>query len=197
MKNEITKTVTIADFVSALNRGEESIREAANILCRMVDSDPKTYEKIYKETGISMNVLGNLERVGRGAMHYKLLFDTSPEAKYIASLPASHQNDVYENGVKVVTVVDGRANVKIKSAQWLSVHESKVAFDKTHVRTVEEQIKVASQTAPKAIARTAQRYTFENDKLIVFSNTVFTMSQLEDIMEKMKTAAIKSLATKK
>ena len=64
MKNEITKTPTVQDFVSALNRGEEALLEAAKILCDMVDQDPKTYEKINRETGIHWNVLANLERVG-------------------------------------------------------------------------------------------------------------------------------------
>jgi len=182
--NKITKTPTVNDFISALNRGEEAIREAATILCQMVDHDPKTYEKIHKETGIHWNVLGNLERVGRGAMHY-------------AMLPASQQAECYDKGIQVVNITGGKTIVESKKPQELTMQEARVVFDVKHVRTIEEQVKVVKQPKPATPAKAAQRYSIADDKLTVFAATVFTMSQLQDILEQMKSKAIKSLATKK
>lgn len=198
MKNEITKTPTVQDFVSALNRGEEALREAAKILCDMVDQDPKTYEKINRETGIHWNVLANLERVGRGAMNYRLLFDTSPASKYIAALPASQQADIYERGVKVVSVQNGKTIVEELNPANMSRSQARAVFSPdNHVRTVDEQIKAVKAPATVPKARIAQRYTITDDRLLVLDRTEFTMSQLHDILEEMKTRAIKSLATKK
>jgi len=163
----------------------------------MVDADPKTYEKIHKETGMHWDVLGNLERVGRGAMHYRLLLDTSPAAKYIAQLPASQQSDCYDKGVQVVNISGSKTIVESKKPQELSAQEARVVFDVKHIRTIDEQVKVVNQPKPSAPAKIAQRYTIIEDKLNVLAATVFTMSQLQEILEQMKSRAIKSLATKK
>ena len=190
------KVPSVQEFAAALQRGESAIREAAAILCQMVDADPKAYQKIHKETGIHWNVLGNLERVGRGAMHYKLLFDTSPAARHISALPASQQNDIYEKGVQVVSVQGGKTVVESKKPHELTPQQVRVLFDDKakHVRSVDEQLKVASEPKPVTPARSAQRYIIANDKLTVLAATTFTMSQLQDILEDMKQRAIKSLA---
>lgn len=77
------------------------------------------------------------------------------------------------------------------------MQEARVVFDVKHVRTIEEQVKVVKQPKPATPAKAAQRYSIADDKLTVFAATVFTMSQLQDILEQMKSKAIKSLATKK
>lgn len=195
--NAVTKAPTIEQFQAALAKGEAAIREAADMLCRMVDNDPKTYEKIHKATGIHWNVLGNLERVGRGAMHYKLLFDTSPAATKIQLLPASKQAEVYERGVQVVSEHGGKFVVEQKKAHELTPQQVKILFAPDHIRTVDEQMKeAAAKPKPKA-SFAAQRYIVEGDKLTILAATTFTMAQLEEILESMKSKEIKKLETKK
>lgn len=195
---ELAKTIpSIQDFTAALYRGEQAIREAATILCQMVDSDPKTYEKIHKETGIHWNVLANLERVGRGAMHYKLLFDSSPASKHLISLPQSQQAEAYEKGVRVVTVQqDGKTVVETKKPQELTPAQVKIVFDDKHIRSVDEQITAAKQTLPteRKKPQPVVRYEIKNGKLIVLSFTEFTVAALEEILEQMKNKSVKTLA---
>lgn len=195
---KVQKIPTVQEFVAAIKRGEDAIREAADMLCAMVDADPQAINKIYKETGIDWRVLSNLEKVGRGAMHYRLLFDSSPSAKFIAMLPASQQAEVYERGVKVVSDVGGKVVVETKKPHELTPQQSRVLFDNLnhHVRTVDEQIKVRASAVRVAPAKSAQRYAIEGDMLTVFAKTTFTMSQLEDILERMKAKAIKGFGKK-
>ena len=191
-----TRIPTVQDLIAALQRGEDAIRDAAKIVCEMVDANPNAYQEIRKQTGIDWKVLANLERVGRGAMNYNLLLDTSPAARYIALLPASQQGEVYEKGVKVATTSGGKTFVTIKKVQELTPFEAKIVFDSAKIRSVDEQINTASKPTP-ARAMAAQRYIIKDDCITIFSNTTFTMSQLQDILEGMKDKAIKSLAKKR
>lgn len=195
--NKLANIPTIEQFQAALARGEQAIREAAAMLCQMVDSDPKTYEKVHKATGLHWNVIGNLERVGRGAMDYRLLFDTSPASRFIQLLPASKQTEIYEKGVKVVSEQDGKFVVEHKKPHELTQQQVRVAFAHDHVRDVDEQMKVSSQKPKEKKASLAQRYTIADGVLRVLANTTFTMSQLEDILERMKEKELKKLATKR
>lgn len=195
--NTPTKIPTIADFQNALARGESAIREAAAMICVMVDADPKIYEKIHKATGIHWNVIGNLERVGRGAMHYKLLFDTSPAASKIQMLPASKQEEVYERGVQVISEQGGKFVVETKKAHELTPQQVKVLFAPDHIRTIDEQMKESVNKPKPKTSFEAQRYTIQGDKLTVLSATTFTMAQIEEILNQMKSGEIKKLATKK
>lgn len=205
MKRNAVKThnlvPTIAQFSAALAEGEAAILRAADMLCHMVDANPDIYTEIHKATGIHWNVLGNLERVGRGAMHYKLLFDSSPASKRIISLPARQQEEIYEKGIKVISTdpKTGKTTVETKKPHELTQQQVRVVFDEKnkHVRSVDEQLKEAAAPKPVTPARAAQRYTIENDRLVVIAATVFTMSQLQDILDSMKEKAIQSLATKK
>jgi hypothetical protein len=199
--NKIIKSniPTIQDFTAALYRGEQAIRDAANILCQMVDADSKTYEKIHKETGIHWNVLANLERVGRGAMHYKLLFDSSPASKFLITMPQSQQAQAYENGIPVVTKQGGKTVVETKKPQELTAREARAVFNCKHIRTVEEQLKlvgVEEKTQPQK-TRLAQRWEIRGEKCVILAYSEFTMTQLEAIVDKMKDAALKSLSAKK
>jgi len=194
--NTITRIPTSKDLMAALQRGEDSIREAAAIIVQMVEADPKAYQKIHKETGLHWNVLANLERVGRGSMNYNLLFDTSPAARYIAALPESQQTEVYEQGVQILETQDGKTTVEIKKVQDLTPQQARLVFAEKHVRTVDEQMKHSAAPAVK-ISKPGQRYFIEGDKLTILTQTTLTMTQLEEILEKMKAQAIKKLATKK
>jgi len=191
---------TIKQFAEALQAGRDSIKIACNILCGLVDANPNAYRDIQKEhPEISSNLLANLERVGRGAMHEALLFDSSPAAKRIAMLPASQQKALYEGTVKVVSVANGKTYVDDKKVTQLSKQEVAVVFTPDNqVRKIDEQIKaIAKNPTPVTLSRAAERFVIEGDKITVLANTTFTAAQWEDIGNRAFGNALKQLAKKK
>lgn len=198
MNSKLVKAPTNTEFIAALKQGRDGIELAAKILVYLVDRNDKTFEELVKaDPSISYNLLGNLERVGRGQIYAALLFDSSPGARKLLTLPTSQQKKLYDEPVKIVRVVDGKNIVEEKPIQQLSRHEANLLVDDAgHARTVEEQIKHIS-TPPTPSSKRAARYEIIGDRLRVLADTEFSMSNLEDILKRMKQKAIESLATKK
>jgi hypothetical protein len=193
---KLASVPTIKDLTDALSRGEQAIRDAAAIICKMVDADPKCYAKINKATGIHWSVLANLERVGRGAMHYKLLFDSSPASKFLITMPQSQQQDAYDHGVQVVTLhPDGKSVVETKTPQELTPAQARIVFDAKRIRSVDEQIKAAKHPAQPNRLRLqpAKRYEIKDGRLIVLSATVFDAGQLEEILAQLRSNGLRTL----
>jgi len=196
MKPQKSENYTIGEFLEWLKKGKESIQKAAEILVSLVDKNPRVFaEIISKDTSIPYNLLGNLERVGRGQLYSALLYDSSPGARKLLALPPSQQRECYENPVKIVKMVGSKKVVEEKPIQQLSRHEANLLVDESgKLRSVEEQIKQLAQPQVTS-SRKAERYEIkENGDVLVLSGSLFTPSQWEEIGKRAKDKAIKSLA---
>ena len=187
--------LSIDGLIAALSRGRDAIQEAANIMVALVDRDPRIYEKIIKQAPtLSLNLLTTLEKVGRGQIYGALLFDSSPGARRLLTLPYSAQKEHYEKPLKVVSVKAGKKVVTEKTIAQLSPAEVRTAIADDHVRTVDEQSKLIEVEVEKP-RQQAQRYTIlKNGNLLILAQTEFTPSQLQDIYERVTAKAMQSLA---
>jgi hypothetical protein len=191
--------ISIDGLFDALSRGRDAIKEAAEIMVALADQDPRIYEKIIKsQPGISLNLLYTLERVGRGTLYDALLFDNSPGARRLLTMPFSQQKEYYEKPIKVVTMVSGKPTQSEKPIQQLTPQEVRVAFSDTGIRTEGEQVKVLEEISRPHKAQPAQRYEIMPDGTFIvhLPETAFTPSQLQDIYEQVKNKAMKSLGKK-
>jgi len=184
----------IDSFVSKLKGIEDSCKE----LALMFDSNPDVCDDIVKsDSRFSYNMLASMLKVGQGTLYCELLFDPSLAARKLLPLPISQQKKLYNEPVKVVRNIGGKNTVEEKPLNKLSRHELTLVIDeeKGRARTVEEQI---AFVAPPAPSRRAERYEIkDNGNVIVLAQSEFTASQLQDIADRAKEKAIKSLSTKK
>jgi hypothetical protein len=191
---------TIESLLEALSRGRVAIKDAAAIMVSLVDADPRVYGKIIKEDPrISLNLLVTLEKVGRGVIYDALIFDSSPGARRLLALPYSKQKEYYENPIKIVQLQKGKPVQVEKQIFNLTPAEAKIVFNGNDLRPLNEQADILNQSnKPVMRAEPAQRYDIDDDGALIvhFSETKFTLSQLEEILESCKTKAIRSLATK-
>ena len=192
--------ITINGLLDALSRGRSAIKEAAQIMVGLSDNDPNIYSKIIEEEpNLSLNLLYTLERVGRNQLYDALLFDNSPGARRLLTMPFSKQKEYYESPVKVVSVQDGKTVQVEKPIQQLTPQEVRIAFSDGGLRSATEQAEVAKQINTRRPMSPAQRYEILDDGTLVihFAETAFTPSQLQDIYERVKNKAINSLTAKK
>lgn len=189
--------ITLDNFFEALSRSQDGMQEAAEIWVALVDLDPRTYEKAIKQNPrVSLNLLAAIEKVGRGQIHYALLFDSSPGARRLLTMPVGLQREYYEKPVKVVNLQDGKYIVTEKPIQGLSTKEVRTTFGDNGVRSVEEQREAIKSETVNLRSRPAQRYEILDDGGIIvvhYAETRFTAAQWEDIYNRAKAKAINSL----
>ncbi len=163
----------------------ETILQLGKTLCEMVDQCPDVLNHIVlMNPTLSHNMLGNLQRVGRGECYPELLRDSSPASRKLKFLPASKQKQLYSAPVKIVKHENGKNIVEEKMIQQLTPEETKVFFDgNNQPRSVEEQIKVA-QEKPKVKGEQAQRFTvYDDGSVLILPKTLLTLADFQGIYE--------------
>lgn len=194
-KTTSLKIPTAKEFLEAFQQLDHHAERVCGMLVQMVDANPNAYKEICAiNPKMTYNLLGNLERVGRGQLYFGLLCDSSPGARRLLSLPASQQKAAYETPVKVVNQINGKQVVEEKFVYNLSPSEARVALtDGGQARTIEEQIKIVTAPLTPAPRRVAQRYLIVGDICRVEAKTDFDIPTMKSILEKMEANALKNL----
>ena len=164
----------------------------------MFDANPNVFDEIIAaDSRFNYNMLESMRKVGKGELFCELLFDPSMHARKLLPLPFAQQKKLYNEPVKVVRNINGKNTVEEKPLQKLSRHELTLVIDeeKGRARTVEEQI---AFVAPPSPARRAERYEIkESGNVVVLAQSEFTPSQLQEIADRAKAKAMKTLTLKK
>jgi len=179
-----------------LARGQQCIIEAGKLVAAMVDRNPRVFETINQSSPhLSLNLLANLERVGRGLLHGALLFDGSPGARRLLAMPAAAQRKLYVTKFKVVSLVDKKPTLQEKPIQKLTPTEVRRVFTPDNkVRSVDEQLQqLKGQPVPAPVVVPRRRYELRDDKLVVFTYAEFTAATLEYILIELKRRSIAGL----
>lgn len=188
------KKYTIDDLFEAMDDLERNAKTAGEIMASLVDENPRIYEKIKKlRPKIRLDVLVTLEKIGRGDTIPELLFDHSPGARELLHLPGSQQKEFYSAPVKLVILKNGKKHQIEKPIDQLSPKEAKYAF-----KPIDEQVKIVElMEVVHRHAKPAQRYEIDIEGNVVIpphtQSIIFSASQLEDICERARAKAIKSL----
>jgi hypothetical protein len=187
--------ITIDGLLEAISRGKEAVQEAGEIMAALADGDARIYEKIMEQhPNIPLHLLVTLEKVGRGVIYFELLFDSSPGARRLLAMPYSQQKKYYEQPIKIVEIRDGKKVEIEMPIHQLSSKQVNIAFSATDYREPKEQAKIVQAPIIRRV-EPAQRYEILDDGTFIvhFSETSFSPSQLQDIYERVKEKAVRSL----
>lgn len=132
------KITALSEYLGSANR---SMLLACEVLVDLIDNCSLSLPEISDKVGISCELLGKLERVGRHQMHQDLLFANYAAASCLKRLPYSEQKRCIEDGVKVL-VPDGnggQSELTIPAVSSPSKRQCKQVFSKEGVRSLGAQ----------------------------------------------------------
>lgn len=196
MQPQQLTVLTAQQFIESFNLKMKDLMTLCKDLEATVSVNPNIFDEIIRiDSRFNYNMLESMRKVGAGELYCELLFDPSLAARRLLTLPPQQQRHLYNEPVRVVKLVGDKKVVEEKYVRNMSQHELTMVIDKDkgRARTVEEQLAFVK---PAPNPKSAQRYEFRDGKLIVPGHTEFTMSQLEDILNRMKQMAIEALAKK-
>jgi hypothetical protein len=176
-------TELLKKFYKLLERISDNALEAGHILARLVESDPRTFATILRESPVpqSRDHLDRLLRLGRKQLHLALYSDNSEKGKIVSRMPYDDQVKFVENGIHIaVEAPDGSARfVKMKYAKATLVNVRTACGRCLKPRA--EQIEFLKKLAQSATRLKAKKtVAIENGKLVVRDSTGFICAQFTE-----------------
>ena len=190
-----TTTATKMESLRALlKQTTDSLVQAGKLIVEMIEEDQANYDRIKQEFGFSDYVMEKFQKVGLGRMNPTLVFDSRPVAHFVEKLPREVQDKVIEAGVPVVKTKDGGYDTQIVAYDKLSYHDAQTVFDKSRVRTTEEQIKKIEAKVTVLPPDPKPLPTIERvGDIITFREATFKLAELEAMVKRWKQEAIMEL----
>ncbi len=114
--------------------------EAGKALVEMIDEDPQAFDKIReKYPQLSVGMLVQLEAVGRGVLHEKLLTASGPGPNALRRMPYSSQVKLLEVPVELVVENEQGTDTLLVDVHNLTSRQASQVFAEDHVRSQGEQ----------------------------------------------------------
>ncbi len=182
-------------FKEAIAQLGQSAKQAGQLLCEMLDEDSNTFEFILKECPhATLSWLESLEAIGRGRLDERLLLDSSPAAhRAIAqALPIKEQTRLLETSIPVAVRENGGIRIESKRMQDIKAYEAPRIIRDGKILTPEQQTVIIKEELSNRAARNV-RYIIEGDSVEFLSHSRFKMSELEEILGKLKQTATDAL----
>jgi hypothetical protein len=145
--------------------GLESDQEFMSKLC---DAAPQIPRVLWRD----------LERVGRGSLDKRLIFESGSLFRSVKRLPVGQQKDILDNGVKVLTESGDHLLVKVEDIPRSQIQQ---VFGYDHIRPLREQkawIEAKKMTAAEAPLPAASPYEIHKGKVVVVRPVVLTTEEL-------------------
>lgn len=170
MKTEdITKNGQIEELKNAIRVGIEAFATAGRMLVNMLDDGGLNLPEISEASQIPVDVLGQIEKIGRGQLCPQLLLANYPAARRIERLPMSEQERLMNGPVEVLTMRDGQVDSLMVHAEHLTASQVKQVFAANHVRSLAEQRQwIESQTPASKIVTADVPYLLTRKSTVIF-----------------------------
>ena len=185
MNNDIA--IDIQRFRTMFSAGIESIKEAAKIYVSAIDRCSGA-KAAFREAlpQISHVLWADLEKVGRGQIHEKLLLCSGRSAQMMRTLNLSEQTEILDNGVQLL-LHDGT----IISVMHENLTQSQISqvFVSGHVRSVEAQRAWMESQREYKLPQPIifkDRYKIEGNLLVVSAPTSISCSDLKKIIAQLE-----------
>jgi hypothetical protein len=171
MNTEITKTCL--NLKCLVGQGIDALTAAGRLLLEMLDGGA-SFPDISEQSGIPMDVLGQLERIGRHQLNPHLLLATYPAVQAIQRLSLSEQDRLLSEPVAVMVMKDGHPDTLMIAAKNMTREQVGQVFAKGHVRTLAEQRAWLETRGQKSIPPKLQDvpYTITRRHTVVFNACV-------------------------
>ena len=170
---ETNLNVSCLNLKSLVKSGVDSLSAAGMLLVEMLDSKVSLPE-ISEQSGIPMDVLGQLERIGRRQLNPHLLLATYPAVQAIQRLSVSEQDRLLENPVEVLILKNGEIDHLMISAKDMTREHVAQVFARSHVRSLTEQRAWLQTREEKSAPPKLQQvpYTITRRHTVVFNACV-------------------------
>jgi len=182
-------------FTEAVTQLGQSAKRAGQLLCEMLDENPDTFEYILKKCPhATLPWLESLEAIGRGRLDERLLLDPSPAAQRAVSqaLPIKEQTRLLEMPIQVAVRDNGGVRIENKRMQDIRAYEAPRVIRDGKILSAEEQTALIKDEISHRAARDV-RYIIEGDAVEFLARCRFKLSELEEILSKLKETATLAL----
>ncbi len=173
MKTEITRKgadIRIAELQQAIYTGVEAWKKAGQLLVEMIENDGLALADIAEKTELPLDVLSQLEKIGRNQLLPQLLLAEYPAARKLERLPMSEQSRLMIEPVEVMLLKDGDPDTLLVPIRHLTGAQVRQVFASNHVRTLAEQRQwIESQRPVSEPVKVAVPYMLTRRGSVIFN----------------------------
>jgi hypothetical protein len=170
------KTTTLSKMDSKLAALRKAVTEgilaylkAGELLVEILD-EGYNLQDIAEKSEMPVDVLAQLERIGRKQLCPQLLLAEYPAARRLERLPFSEQERLMNGPVEVLILRDGTTDTLQVNVQHLTPQQVRQVFAASHVRSLAEQRQwIESQRPPAEPVKVDVPYVLTRKNTIIFN----------------------------
>lgn len=132
----LAKIPTAAELAQRIKTVSNDLLSIAHDLVAALDAKPQLADEL-EEAGVNRELIRRLERLGRGQIHPRLVFSTTPGAEKLLTVPLSEQSRALESGVEVME--DDEATTRNIPIHELTPEQARQVFHRGQIRSLAEQ----------------------------------------------------------
>lgn len=170
-----THTLTkIDDQIEALQKaiytGVEAWKTAGKLLVSILEQEGVSLGEIADKADLPLDVLAQLEKIGRNQLVPQLLLAEYPAARKLERLPMSEQERLMIQPVEVMIMKDGKPDTLHVAVRHLTGSQVRQVFAANHVRTLAEQRQwIESQKPEQQTVKVESPYIITRKGSVIFS----------------------------
>lgn len=160
----------IEQLQHAIFTGIESWRHAGALLVSILEEDGLSLAMISERSDLPLDVLAQLEKIGRNQLVPQLLLAEYPAARKLERLPMSEQERLMIEPVEVMIMKDGKPDTLHVAVRHLTGSQVRQVFAANHVRTLAEQRQwIESQKPEQQTVKVESPYIITRKGSVIFS----------------------------
>ena len=132
----LSKIVSAPEIAERIRNVSNDLLGIAHDLVAALDARPELSDELI-EQGVNRELIRRLERLGRGQIHPKLVFATTPGAQKLLTVPLSEQTRALDEGVECLDD-DETSSRKIATAD-MTQEQARLVFTHGRIRSLAEQ----------------------------------------------------------
>jgi hypothetical protein len=132
----LDKIPSAAELAQRIRNVSNDLLGIAHDLVAALDAKPELAQEL-EDAGVNRELVSRLERLGRGQIHPRLVFSTTPGAEKLLTVPLSEQARVLDAGVEVME--DDETTTRNIPIHELSPEQARQVFHRGQVRSLAEQ----------------------------------------------------------
>ena len=164
----------IDDQIEALQKaiytGVEAWKTAGKLLVSILEQGGVSLGEIADKADLPLDVLAQLEKIGRNQLVPQLLLAEYPAARKLERLPMSEQERLMIEPMEVMIMKDGKPDTLHVAVRHLTGSQVRQVFAANHVRTLAEQRQwIESQKPEQQTVKVESPYIITRKGSVIFS----------------------------
>lgn len=168
----------IAELQQAIFTGVEAWKKAGHLLVEIIENDGLSLADIAEQADLPIDVLSQLEKIGRNQLVPQLLLAEYPAARKLERLPMSEQERLMREPVEMMVMKDGKPDTLMVTVRHLTGPQVRQVFASNHVRGLSEQRQWIESQRPGAPVRVDVPYVLTRKSVIFNQACEMTAKEL-------------------